>query len=385
MGMSADVLDHETMGLSELIDAFSAHERSAADLALACARLERDGDWALDGSLSMAAWLRHHCRQSSVDANRWLREGRFLAKFDAIALAASDGTLSAGHVHAIRTAVAAATEPVLHRQQDTVVDAIASLPVQDAAIICREWRLRAEAITEGPEPVVPEQKLSFSTADDGAVVGRFVLNDAAGAEFSHAMATAMTWDGASDQRSVAQRQADALHDIAAFYNRQHDKAGTPRHRPHVEVILTGEELTTLCCAGRTTSETPLSPAATEAFLCDSVIHRVRMAPSARLDYARAVRSVTPDMFRALAIRDGGCRFPGCNRPASFTDAHHIVFWRHGGTTDLANLVLLCARHHHLIHQPGWNLVLRPDGALEVTTPQGLTRTSRPPGHLLLAS
>ena len=188
--MSADVLDHETLTLGRLIDAFTAHERAAAELALSCARLERNGDWALDGSLTMAAWLRHHCRQSSITANSWLREGRFLAKFDAIATSAANGTLSAGHVHAIRTAVTATTEPVLHEQQATVVAAIAPLSVADAAIICREWRLRAEAVTDGPEPVVPEQKLSFSTADDGAVVGRFVLNGAAGAEFSHAIKTA---------------------------------------------------------------------------------------------------------------------------------------------------------------------------------------------------
>ena len=68
-------------------------------------------------------------------------------------------------------------------------------------------------------------------------------------------------------------------------------------------------------------------------------------------------------------RDGGCRFPGCTRPTGWTDAHHVVHWRHGGRTDLANLVLLCDHHHHVVHQPDWIVkfdghelrVLKPDG------------------------
>ena len=55
------------------------------------------------------------------------------------------------------------------------------------------------------------------------------------------------------------------------------------------------------------------------------------------------------------IRDGGCRWPGCDRPPGWTQAHHIVEWPDGGLTNLDNLVLLCLTHHHLIHHQHWRI------------------------------
>jgi hypothetical protein len=58
----------------------------------------------------------------------------------------------------------------------------------------------------------------------------------------------------------------------------------------------------------------------------------------------------------LAVRDGGCRFPGCDRPHHWCDIHHLVSWLQGGPTDLAELLLLlCRRHHVLVHQHGWRI------------------------------
>src|SRR5690606_3379848 len=68
----------------------------------------------------------------------------------------------------------------------------------------------------------------------------------------------------------------------------------------------------------------------------------------------ATRRQTPLLGRALNLRDGGCRFAGCDRPTSWCDAHHIRPWADGGPTKLDNLLLLCAFHHTLIHE-GWKL------------------------------
>jgi hypothetical protein len=91
------------------------------------------------------------------------------------------------------------------------------------------------------------------------------------------------------------------------------------------------------------------------------------------------------LWRALVVRDRHCRFPGCDRPAHWTQAHHALAWDDGGFTDHDNLVLLCSRHHHRIHRPGWKAKLHPDATLEVTGPDGMTRVTRPPGQLQLAT
>ena len=65
---------------------------------------------------------------------------------------------------------------------------------------------------------------------------------------------------------------------------------------------------------------------------------------------------------------GAANSPGCDRPAEWTDAHHLNHWLHGGATDLDNLVLLCRYHHVLCHEGRWTLTRAPDGTITVTKP-----------------
>lgn len=78
------------------------------------------------------------------------------------------------------------------------------------------------------------------------------------------------------------------------------------------------------------------------------------------------------MRRAVILRDRHCRFPGCDRPHAWCDAHHVTHWADGGDTSLANLLLMCRRHHRMVHaRGGFTLRLeegravfrRPDGSL----------------------
>jgi hypothetical protein len=78
-----------------------------------------------------------------------------------------------------------------------------------------------------------------------------------------------------------------------------------------------------------------------------------------LSIGRRSRSIPPAIRRALRLRDRGCRFPGCTHNR-FLHGHHVRHWLHGGETSVDNLLLLCTRHHHLVHEGGWSLV-REDG------------------------
>ncbi len=74
-----------------------------------------------------------------------------------------------------------------------------------------------------------------------------------------------------------------------------------------------------------------------------------------LDVGREHRLFTPKQRIALAIRDGGCRWPGCDRPASYTEAHHIDPYASGGRTDIDRGILLCRFHHMELHHGGWSI------------------------------
>jgi hypothetical protein len=87
-----------------------------------------------------------------------------------------------------------------------------------------------------------------------------------------------------------------------------------------------------------------------------------------LAVGRATRVVAPAQRTALTVRDGGCRFPSCDRPVAWRDAHHLRHWLHGGPTDLGNLVLVCRAHHHAVHEGGWQLHRHPDGEFTATPP-----------------
>ena len=87
-----------------------------------------------------------------------------------------------------------------------------------------------------------------------------------------------------------------------------------------------------------------------------------------LEVGRATRVVQPAQRTALAVRDGGCVFPGCDRPLAWCEAHHLVHWLHGGPTDLDNLALLCRAHHQAVHEGGWRLRRGPDGRLTASPP-----------------
>jgi len=102
--------------------------------------------------------------------------------------------------------------------------------------------------------------------------------------------------------------------------------------------------------------------------CDSTVARVLLSPeSVVMDVGRSRRVVDGALRKALAVRDKHCRWPGCERPASWCDGHHLVHWVEGGETNLDNCVLLCKRHHRMVHEGGWKLI-RADGDIAAIAP-----------------
>ena len=187
---------------------------------------------------------------------------------------------------------------------------------------------------------------------------------------STALAPFLVPAGRHDERSAAQRRADGLVEVARAAmdaGKLPELSGQPAQ---VQVLVPlptitntlADKLTTNGCAEP--ASLPESPGGTsfltaptlERISCDGLISRVLLnAESIPIDMGRAQRLFTPTQRRTLSIRDGGCRFPDCNRPARYTDAHHIVPWTQGGTTDLVNGLLLCRHHHRIIHGSDWRI------------------------------
>jgi len=95
---------------------------------------------------------------------------------------------------------------------------------------------------------------------------------------------------------------------------------------------------------------------------------------------RNERFASPKQRRAALIRDGGCTFPGCDRPVGWLDIHHVLDWDHDGPTDIANLAALCRSHHGVTHRKGWTMTATTDGWFWWQTPSGHTFWSQRHGQ-----
>ena len=101
-------------------------------------------------------------------------------------------------------------------------------------------------------------------------------------------------------------------------------------------------------------------------------------PPTLLERIRSRRLATGPLRRALVLRDGGCAFPSCDRPPRWCDSHHVVHWADGGPTALPNLVLMCRRHHRMVHQPGGFRLEVCDGRPTFKRPDGSMLEDRAP-------
>jgi hypothetical protein len=104
--------------------------------------------------------------------------------------------------------------------------------------------------------------------------------------------------------------------------------------------------------------------------CDTEVIAVTERDGLPIDVGRARRTVSTPLRRALHVRDGFCRVPGCAVPARFTHAHHIEHWIDLGPTDLDNLACLCGGHHRRVHDGRIRILRGLGGELRFETADG---------------
>ena len=150
------------------------------------------------------------------------------------------------------------------------------------------------------------------------------------------------------------------------------------HRPAVRLHVAVADLDRRAGAAQFEGQTASVTVATaERHACGSGLVPIQFDNDRRVvNVGRTQRLFTHRQRIGLAARDGGCRFPGCDRPPSWTEAHHINEWeRDHGRTDIADGVLLCRHHHLLVHNNGWR-VTRTGGEYFVVPPRSIDAAQR---------
>jgi hypothetical protein len=177
----------------------------------------------------------------------------------------------------------------------------------------------------------------------------------------------------NDPRSTEQIAADVLVDIFRLATDADPGTFFGRKRPAVRVMVTDAHLHARKGHGRIESHPDaVSFATVERHLCDTGAIAVRFDDDGQcVNVGRNQRLFTERQRTGMAVRDGGCLFPSCDRPPAWCEAHHIDQWhRDDGRTDIADGILLCRRHHLLLHNNHWH-VLRRDGDYHLRPPRAV--------------
>jgi Domain of unknown function (DUF222)/HNH endonuclease len=317
-------------------------------------------------------------------------QGEVLApELPALASVFAAGSVSVEHV-AVVAAVLASRAAERLSPSDW---AEAERRIAEAAPMCTPKQLRRQAAEivelldqDGPEPddrpvpQVNELRITRLSGGGGKIVAR--IEDPVRFETFLAVVDSISKPRtADDRRSAAERQADALVDVCGFVAEHGDKATLPDsggNRPRVSMILRYEDLERRGRGGWLSFGGAPTPESLRMLCCDARIIPVVLGGAGQpLDIGRRGRTIPPAIRQAVEVRDRGCAHPGCDRPPSWSEVHHVIHWAHGGSTSVGNCVMLCRVHHREIHATDWVVRIAADGIPEFVPPRWIDPSQAP--------
>ncbi len=345
--------------------------RRRDDLSLRAAALAgvlaENGYGGSDGELSTGEWLRHECRLNTQGAYDLVNVGLEMENLEASVRACAEHEIGFQHLAVIartKRQLRGKPFPEAHLLGEAKEASVGRLwhRCQEIRHACDKERVEVEH-----RDAVERRALRVTRQMDGCVTLSGILDPAGGAAVQAALEPLARKAGLDDDRTLDRRMADALLELATI---RMDQAA-PRQGPHLNVTATvGTLWQEPGSAGATAGNGALLPAVTVTRIaCDCSIGRyVFEGDSVLVVVGRDRRVVSASQRRAVIQRDRHCRWPGCERPAGWCEAHHVVHWIHGGPTNLDNLVLLCSRHHWMVHEGRWQLFVDERGTVRVLKP-----------------
>ena len=280
--------------------------------------------------------------------------GSALQHLPQVAASFAAGRVSTAHVAVITTEAPKITNfHLIEAQVVTIAQTVEPAELRRILGILAD-QCRPEARDHTAEDLHAKRSVSLSETPNGMFRLDGYLDPTAGAALREALNTLMGRTGREDTRTAKQRRADALTDLTT--------AGTANKNPlgvsQVSVLVELEDLSS-DGAVLEEDESALGTRMMDLLTCTAIVSVIlgtrRKGVFVPLALARGKRTANHHQWRALIARDRGCI--RCGRAPRYCQAHHIHHWRHGGTTDLNNLVLLCNRCHHDLHHGHYTITM----------------------------
>ena len=323
-------------------------------------RGQQRGDHLTSGLATAASWISRTCNMSVTSAADRLRVGAQLEELPQVAAALSTGEIG----YQLASLLCHLRERLGEKRdlfdEGEMLGYAREHSVFNLRKLCRyAWHVAdPDGFFNEAEADYTRRRLHISLMSDGMHAIDGILDPECGAALKAALDSLSRRRGPEDDRSGSQRTHDALAELVLHAM---DEGKLPRRngvRPHVTLTTTLEALKGEVGVPPAELEfgLPISSKTMERIACDCTVSRVLLADSMVIDVGRATRVTSAPMRRALRVRDQGCRFPGCDRPVSWTTPHHIRFWGRGGPSNLPNELLVCHYHHRLVHEGGWQVI-----------------------------
>jgi hypothetical protein len=324
---------------------------------------KRNGDHLLTG-MSPVGWVAETCAMSRNSASDRLCVGEQIASLPKVAQALSAGQIgyqSAAVICHLREKLAEKAEQLVEEDWVGWARQHSVHTLRDLARYARHV-VDPDGFLKDENENFEQRHLHISQTGPMFVIDG-VLDPVGGAALKAAIDSLSKRHAPDDDRTPRQRRADALTEIV-FHAM--DEGKLPKRngvRPHITVTTTMEALKGELGVPASDLEhgMPISSKTIERLACDGCLSRVLMADSMVIDVGHATRSISSSQRRALRVRDKHCRVPGCDRPVSWTNPHHVEFWSRGGPTNLSNLISLCHYHHRCVHEGGWQVIKAASG------------------------
>ncbi len=381
-------------------------ERLRAETARRVAEIESRGATTARHGVRTSEWL-HATNWSNLgDARRQVRAAVELAARPVVQAEALAGRVgfdqAAAIVHSIRRlpceldlpTVDACEQEMLAHVHEFDPDLLKQFGHHVVTVVAPEVGEEADRLALLREEARARGDRSFTWARDGFGSVRFrgqlpiVDAEPLVAALTAVTASLPVTDELGELAPIHRRQADALKNIVGAYSASGQAPTHGGDRPRVVVTVsldalrTGLGMGTLCSSGEY-----LSAGDVRRLACDAeIIPAVLGGDSQILDLGRGNRLFTGPTRQALALRDQGCVFPGCNAPPTICEGHHIQPWWAGGRTDLGNAVLLCPHHHRIVEprptdtENQWQVRIGVDGVPELLPPRFVDKHRKPRRH-----
>ena len=363
-GRSPEQLGEELIQLRHCCDLLEL------EFAAVAAEFDQTDEYELQGSVSPVSWIRHHCNVSGHTASQAVCVGEQAQELPQAVDAVSDGRIGYAHLALLASTARAVSTVTGSFDEAPLLELAKEHSVSRFRHDCEHARHAADAAGFLADQVdaVELRRLELKTGEDGAVFLRGVLDREGGAAVRAALEPLALRCGLGDLRPRERRLGDALVELSRHGLDAGVAAGRGSQRVHLQVTASVETLQGLpgAPAGEMERAGPIAATTVQRLACDASIRRVLLGPdSAVVDVGRARRVPAVSTRRTLELRDRGCVWPGCDRPASWTEVHHLRHWAHHGVTEVPNLVLLCHRHHWMVHEGGWQVVRTDEGLVTI--------------------